>query len=346
MSRSGRVRVLIIGYRKFSELINAVIPEFEQDADVTIVESVANANTSYVSLIERHRPDVVASAGSNAAYLANTLALPVISQPVTDTDLIEALAKARRISRRVHLFTYQPENQPAPRLFDSLPGLLDMELVQHCYSTSGEANEKLQLTIAEQSPQVVVGPSYTCHMAEQQGVPTILSYSKQSARELLQSAVNAGRSYLAQGRDRSGQGSQEQFIIRSPALARVAQMAHTYARGAGAVLVQGESGTGKEHIAKEIHRHSDYADGPLVAVNCGSIPNELFESEMFGYVDGAFTSSRRGGLAWWSRPMAASSTSTKWVRCLCRSRSNCCAYCRSVACGRSAVTARLPWTSS
>ena len=69
MSRSGRVRVLIIGYRKFSELINAVMPEFEQDAEVTIVESVANANTSYHSLIERHAPDVVASAGSNAAYL-------------------------------------------------------------------------------------------------------------------------------------------------------------------------------------------------------------------------------------------------------------------------------------
>jgi propionate catabolism operon transcriptional regulator len=61
------------------------------------------------------------------------------------------------------------------------------------------------------------------------------------------------------------------------------------------VLLQGESGTGKEHIAHEIHRQSDYANGPLVAVNCGSIPHELFESELFGYVDGAFTSSRRGG---------------------------------------------------
>lgn len=295
MSRSGRVRVLIIGYRKFSELINAVMPEFEHDAEVTIVESVANANTDYRSLIERHSPDVVASAGSNAAYLATTLALPVISQPVTDTDLIEALAKARRISRHVHLFTYQPENQPPPRLFDSLPGLLDMDLVLHGYSTSGEANEKLQLALAEQSPDVVVGPSYTCHMAEQQGLPTILSYSKESARTLLHAAIKAGRAHLARADDRTARVKQEQFIIRSAALSRAAQMAQTYARGPGAVLVQGESGTGKEHMAKEIHRHSDYSQGPLVAVNCGSIPNDLFESEMFGYVEGAFTSSRRGG---------------------------------------------------
>jgi propionate catabolism operon transcriptional regulator len=78
-------------------------------------------------------------------------------------------------------------------------------------------------------------------------------------------------------------------------MARVGELARTYARGSAAVLLQGESGTGKEHIAREIHRLSDYADGELVAVNCGSIPNELFESEMFGYVDGAFTSARRGG---------------------------------------------------
>lgn len=292
---SQRVRVLIVGYRKFSELINSIVPEFTDEADVSIVESVASRDTEYHSLIARHKPDVVASAGSNAAYLASTLAVPVIGQPVTDTDIIEALAKAKRIAPRIHLFTYRPENTPEGRLFQSLPGLLDVDLVHHGYSTSGEANERLQLALARETLQVVVGPSYTCQLAEQQGVATILIYSKESARQMLRDAIAVGRRHAGLAPAETADGPHEQFVIRSPQMEQVAALANTYAVSPGAVLVEGETGTGKEHITKEIHRHSEYRDGPLVAVNCGSIPNELFESEFFGYVEGAFTSSRRGG---------------------------------------------------
>ena len=290
-----KVRVLIVGYRKFSELINAIMPEFADEAEVTIVVSVASGDTVYHSLVARHNPDVVASAGSNAAYLASTLSVPVIGQPVTDTDIIEALAKARRIAPRVHLFTYQPENTPPSRLFQSLPGLLDVDLVHHSYSTSGEANERLQLALAEEHPEVVVGPSYTCHMAAQQGVQTILLYSKESARQMLREAIDAGREQLGLAPSGAANDANERFVIRSPQMEQLAELVQIYAKSPGAVLIEGESGTGKEHITREIHRRSTYRDGPLVAVNCGSIPNELFESEFFGYVEGAFTSSRRGG---------------------------------------------------
>lgn len=287
-------RILVVGYRKFSELINAVMPEFAQEADITIVESVASGSVDYRQLIDQHRPDAVASAGSNASYLQATLSVPVVAQPVSDTDIVEALGKARRVGAAVHLFSYAQQSSPSERLLASLPDLLGVQLAHHRYQTTDEAAERLLLACSTESPAVVVGPSYICHLAEQRGVPAILMYSAESTRRLLRDAVEAARTVQLQRAPRRDAGG-SRFVIHSAQMARVARLARTYARGSAAVLLQGESGTGKEHIAREIHRQSDFAAGRLVAVNCGSIPNELFESELFGHVEGAFTSSRRGG---------------------------------------------------
>ena len=69
----------------------------------------------------------------------------------------------------------------------------------------------------------------------------------------------------------------------------VTEMIDQVAASDVSVLVRGESGTGKELIAQALHRHSNRANGPFVAVNCGSIPEQLVESELFGHARGAFT---------------------------------------------------------
>lgn len=61
------------------------------------------------------------------------------------------------------------------------------------------------------------------------------------------------------------------------------------------ILIQGETGTGKTGIAKMIHQLSEYQDGPFIKINCGTIPENLFESELFGYEEGSFTGASKGG---------------------------------------------------
>jgi len=72
-------------------------------------------------------------------------------------------------------------------------------------------------------------------------------------------------------------------------MARSIAMANKVARTDSTILVTGESGSGKEVFARYIHMKSKRADGPFVAVNCGALPENLIESELFGHVKGAFT---------------------------------------------------------
>jgi len=83
------------------------------------------------------------------------------------------------------------------------------------------------------------------------------------------------------------------IVGTSPALRRMMKRVEAVAETPASVLVEGESGVGKELVAHVIHAHSPRADGPLVKVNCASIPKELFESEFFGHVKGAFTGAHR-----------------------------------------------------
>lgn len=78
-----------------------------------------------------------------------------------------------------------------------------------------------------------------------------------------------------------------------PAMQDVLAKARSAAATKATVLLQGESGTGKEVIARAIHRMSLEATGPFVAVHCGAIPENLLESELFGYTKGAFTDARK-----------------------------------------------------
>ncbi len=83
----------------------------------------------------------------------------------------------------------------------------------------------------------------------------------------------------------------------SASFKRVRSTAERYANASSTVLISGESGTGKELFAQAIHNASKRRGNPFVAVNCAAFPEPLLESELFGYEEGAFTGSRKGGKA-------------------------------------------------
>lgn len=85
------------------------------------------------------------------------------------------------------------------------------------------------------------------------------------------------------------------LLFRSPQMKLLRERALRFARVDAPLLIMGESGVGKEVVANFIHKHSTRSKAPFLKINCGAIPEQLLESELFGYERGAFTGARREG---------------------------------------------------
>ena len=93
----------------------------------------------------------------------------------------------------------------------------------------------------------------------------------------------------------SSQYSFDKIVGNSPRFAEVKKAGYKAAKTMFPVLLTGETGTGKEVFANAIHNNGEQREKPMVSINCAAIPNELLESELFGYEEGAFTGAKKGG---------------------------------------------------
>jgi two-component system, NtrC family, response regulator GlrR len=105
----------------------------------------------------------------------------------------------------------------------------------------------------------------------------------------VQKALQFGVSRAAANDGSAETSWREEIITRSPEMEAILGKARLVAGSDASVMIFGESGTGKELLARAIHRASSRAGQPFVAVNCGAIPEQLLESELFGHMKGAFT---------------------------------------------------------
>lgn len=118
--------------------------------------------------------------------------------------------------------------------------------------------------------------------------PAMVDEIKLAIRRALEK-VALSRQNFAFRRDAATRNSLDNIIGASPVIEKLKQTIRTVASTQSTVLVYGESGTGKELVARAVHTCSPRAAEPFVSINCGAFPETLLESELFGYVKGAFT---------------------------------------------------------
>jgi two-component system response regulator AtoC len=115
----------------------------------------------------------------------------------------------------------------------------------------------------------------------------LLTLRKAEEREKLRREVTRLR------RQVSTESRHPDLVVKSPAMIKAVELAEKVAPHPSTVLITGESGTGKEVFARLIHSSSTRSDKPFVPINCGAIPENLLEAELFGHVRGAFTGAER-----------------------------------------------------
>ena len=126
----------------------------------------------------------------------------------------------------------------------------------------------------------------------------VTTHDNERIEELLHNLQQLKRKvgyFIAQETTGGGLRTFDDLVGDTSVMQALKAMGKRFARSREPVLILGESGTGKELFAQAIHKASPRANGSFISVNCAALPRELAESELFGYVEGAFTGARKGG---------------------------------------------------
>jgi two-component system response regulator PilR (NtrC family) len=168
-----------------------------------------------------------------------------------------------------------------------MPTIDGIEVLRHAHKVSPESAVILITAVDdyEAAVQAVKAGGATDYIRKS---PGLIDEIKIAIRKALEKGT-LSRQNFAFKRDAANRNSLDNIIGASPAMEKLKQTIRTVASTQSTVLVYGESGTGKELVARAVHTCSPRVAEPFVSINCGAFPETLLESELFGYVKGAFT---------------------------------------------------------
>jgi two-component system response regulator PilR (NtrC family) len=168
-----------------------------------------------------------------------------------------------------------------------MPNIHGIDVLRHAHRHSPESAVILITAVDdfEAAVEAVKAGGATDYIRKS---PALIDEIKLAIRTALD-RVTLSRENFALKRDAAARNSLDNIIGASPAMDKLKQTIRTVASTQSTVLIYGESGTGKELVARAVHTCSPRAAEPFVSINCGAFPEALLESELFGYVKGAFT---------------------------------------------------------
>jgi two-component system, NtrC family, response regulator PilR len=168
-----------------------------------------------------------------------------------------------------------------------MPNIGGVEVLRYAHQVSPETAVILMTAVDdyEAAVQAVKAGGATDYIRKSPGLVDEVKLGIARALE----KVSLSRQNFALRRDAATRNSLDNIIGVSPALEKLKQTIRTVASTQSTILIYGESGTGKELVARAVHTCSPRATEGFVSVNCGAFPETLLESELFGYVKGAFT---------------------------------------------------------
>jgi propionate catabolism operon transcriptional regulator len=296
-----------VSVSRLSDLFRDITLEYDSLAAIEPVNLGFDEAARHIrERLATERCDAVIAAGSNAAYLKGRLSVPVVIAKFSGLDVMQALARARRVSERIGIVTYQ-ERLAELAEFSATFGF-DVE--QRTYVTEEDARAQIN-DLKAAGIKAVVGAGLITDLAEEAGLTGVFVYSAASIRHAFDDALEMARLTQLESNRHRARNAVVTDTLRakhglndlrgdSAAMESVRQAVVLYAKSPATVLIQGETGCGKELVAQAIHREAPRTLGqnrPFVAVNCGAIAESLLESELFGHEEGAFTGARRGGHA-------------------------------------------------
>ncbi|HYQ51746.1 MAG TPA: propionate catabolism operon regulatory protein PrpR [Pseudomonas sp.] len=290
---------------RMAQLIEQVSADYRQQARIEVIETtLADLLPLARELESRQQADVILCSGAAADYLRQHLLTTVRTLHLGEFDLIRALVLARDRASRVGILSF---GQPYPELA-AMQALFTLQIREHTYTSLEQARAQVE-GLVEDGFEVIIGSPTVCQLADAAGAQGVLALDADSLRHTFDSLVTLGarldeapaRRMPRRPREQpaarqfNARHRFEQMLGDAPAFRATLRLAQRYAQTDATVLITGESGTGKELLAQSLHNASPRQQAPFVAINCAALPESLLESELFGYEDGAFTGSRKGG---------------------------------------------------